>query len=180
MVAPKPGSRIEIQSYKHNGTLHRVWESSLVLKGTESVVIVANDRTKVMESDGRTWITREPAICYFDAKKWFNIIGMLRDDGIYYYCNISSPFLYDEEALKYIDYDLDIKVFPDMTYDLLDEEEYEFHKKTMEYPVVIDRILKQNINVLKRWIHQRSGPFAPEFIDHWYERYILVDKNNWS
>src|SRR5699024_12801143 len=79
---------------------------------TEKVVIGANDKTVVTEGDGRSWITREPAICYFHVERWFNIIGMLKTDGIHYYCNISSPFLYEEKALKYIDYDLDLKVFP--------------------------------------------------------------------
>jgi len=172
MVAPEPGTKIEIQSYKHNGNLHRVWENSFVLKGNESEIIVANDRTRVTESDGRIWTTREPAICYFHAEHWFNIIGMLRDDGIYYYCNIGSPFVYDGEALKYIDYDLDVKVYPDMTYDLLDEDEYEVHSKLMDYPQVIDRVLYKNLDYLHQWIHQRKGPFAPDFIDNWYERYL--------
>ncbi|MEN1970192.1 DUF402 domain-containing protein [Lentibacillus sp. N15] len=173
MAGPKAGSKIQIHSYKHNGQLHRIWENSLVLKGTESIVIVANDKTEVIESDGRTWVTREPAICYFHAKVWFNIIGMLRNDGIYYYCNIGSPFVYDREALKYIDYDLDVKVYPDMTFDILDEDEYEEHKAQMGYPLVIDRILYKNLDVLLRWIRQRKGPFAADFIDEWYERYLL-------
>ena len=172
MTAPKVGSQIQIKSYKHNGQLHRVWENSQVLKGTETVVIGANDRTTVTESDGRTWVTREPAICYFHSKFWFNVIGMLRNDGIYYYCNISSPFVYDEEALKYIDYDLDVKVYPDMTYTLLDEDEYEVHKLQMNYPHVLDRILYKNIDYLLRWVRQRKGPFSPDFVDGWYERYL--------
>ena len=52
--------------------------------------------------------------------------------GIYYYCNLSSPFVCDEEALKYIDYDLDIKVYPNGKYHLLDEDEYEQHMKQNE------------------------------------------------
>jgi protein associated with RNAse G/E len=136
-------------------------------------VIGGNDRTVVTESDGRTWVTREPAICYFHAQQWFNVIGMIREDGIYYYCNISSPFIYDDnEALKYIDYDLDIKVYPDMTYTLLDEDEYEKHRKEMNYPEVIDRILHNHVEELKGWIRQRKGPFAPDFIDIWYERFL--------
>jgi uncharacterized protein len=98
---------------------------------------------------------------------------MIREDGIYYYCNISSPFIYDDnEALKYIDYDLDIKVYPDMTYSLLDEDEYEKHRKEMNYPEVIDRILHNHVEELKGWIRQRKGPFAPDFIDIWYERFL--------
>lgn len=172
MVAPRAGSTIEIQSYKHNGQLHRVWEQSLVLKGTDTVVIGANDKTQVTESDGRTWITREPAICYFHSKYWFNIIGMLRNDGIYYYCNISSPFVYDSEALKYIDYDLDVKVYPDMTYEILDIDEYNEHKKVMNYPDVLDKILYNHIDYLIKWIRQGKGPFSPDFVDNWYERYL--------
>jgi len=172
MSAPEAGSNIQIKSYKHNGKLHRTWESSLVLQGTERVVIAGNDKTRVTESDGRTWITREPAISYFHSQYWFNVIGMIRNDGIYYYCNISSPFVYDEEALKYIDYDLDVKVYPDMTHVLLDEDEYEQHKKVMNYPHVLDRILHRNIQELLRWVHERKGPFDPDFIDRWYERYL--------
>ncbi|MFD2759600.1 nucleoside tri-diphosphate phosphatase [Lentibacillus juripiscarius] len=172
MTGPEAGTAIQIHSYKHNGQLHRIWENTLVLKGTDMVVIGANDKTTVREGDGRSWITREPAICYFHANYWFNVIGMLRNDGIYYYCNISSPFVYDAEALKYIDYDLDVKVYPDMTYDLLDEDEYAEHKEQMSYPVVLDRILEQNVEHLLRWVRQRQGPFAPDFIDQWYERYL--------
>ncbi|QHS24295.1 DUF402 domain-containing protein [Virgibacillus sp. MSP4-1] len=172
MIIPEPGQKIEIQSYKHNGQLHRVWDKTTVLKANHNVLIGGNDRTQVTESDGRTWITREPAICYFHAKYWFNVIGMIRTDGLYYYCNLGSPFAFDEEALKYIDYDLDIKVFPDMTFTLLDEDEYEQHKQEMNYPQVIDSILQHQVTILQRWIRQRKGPFAPEFVDQWYERYL--------
>lgn len=172
MFVPKAGSKIQIQSYKHSGTIHRVWEETTLLKGNRTVAIGANDRTLVTESDGRTWITREPAICYFHADHWFNIIGMLREDGVYYYCNLSSPFAWDDQILKYIDYDLDIKVFPDMTFNILDEDEYELHSKQMNYPKEIDIILKNNMNDLIRWIRERKGPFAPDFIDNWYERYL--------
>ena len=48
----------------------------------------------------RTWITREPSICYFHAEHWFNIICMLREDGVYYYINMSSPFVYNNTTIK--------------------------------------------------------------------------------
>jgi protein associated with RNAse G/E len=172
MAVPVEGVSMQIQSYKHNGHIHRIWNETTILKGSKHLIIGGNDRTIVTESDGRTWITREPAICYFHSDLWFNVIGMIREDGIYYYCNVSSPFAFDDEALKYIDYDLDIKVFPDMTFNLLDEDEYEFHKKLMNYPEEIDGILKENVTKLISWIRQRKGPFAPDFIDIWYERYL--------
>lgn len=78
MALPKEGDIIQIHSYKHNGCIHRVWEETTVLKGSQNCIIGGNDRTTVTEADGRTWITREPAICYFHARHWFNVIGMIQ------------------------------------------------------------------------------------------------------
>ncbi|TMW70566.1 nucleoside tri-diphosphate phosphatase [Alteribacter natronophilus] len=172
MSFPMNGSSIQVHSYKHNGHIHRIWEETIVLKGTSHEVIGGNDRILVKESDGRQWRTREPAICYFTAHHWFNAIGMIRNDGIYYYCNLGTPFTYDEEALKYIDYDLDIKVYPDMTYKLLDEDEYAMHSRRMNYPKEVDAILRHSVDELVQWISQRKGPFEPGFIEYWYERFL--------
>ena len=76
------------------------------------------------------------------------------------------------EALKYIDYDLDVKVYPDMTYEILDIDEYNEHKKVMNYPDVLDKILHNHIDYLIKWIRQGKGPFSPDFVDNWYERYL--------
>lgn len=173
MKFPNTGATIKIESYKHNGTLHRVWEGSLVLSANSQEIVIGNDRIFVTESDGRRWRTREPAICYFSANHWFNVIGMIRDNGIYYYCNLGSPFTWDTEALKYIDYDLDVKVYPDMTFSLLDEDEYAENAKWMNYPKEIDTILQANLKELTSWITQQKGPFRMSFIDNWYDQYLL-------
>ncbi|MBH8397531.1 DUF402 domain-containing protein, partial [Klebsiella pneumoniae] len=160
MGVPKEGEFVTIQSYHHDGKLHRTWRDTMVLKTSEHSMIGVNDHTLVTESEGRRWVTREPAIVYFHKKYWFNVIAMIREKGVSYYCNLASPFLLDDEALKYIDYDLDIKVFPDGEKRLLDVDEYEMHSKMMNYPNDIDFILKENVKILVDWINNGDGPFA--------------------
>lgn len=143
----------------------------MILDASEKIIIGANNKALVMEADGRTWYTREPAICYFYTEHWFNVICMLRKDGVYYYCNLSSPFIYDENAIKYIDYDLDVKVFPNLSYKILDEDEFRKHKREMEYPEEIKTIIEQQLSVLLDMIEKRRGPFAPGFVEHWYYVY---------
>ena len=53
MKLPKEGDFITIQSYKHNGNLHRTWRDTMVLKTTENAIIGVNDHTLVTESDGQ-------------------------------------------------------------------------------------------------------------------------------
>ena len=133
------GKKVLIHCYKHDGSIHRCWAKGFILDENDDHFIAINNRTLVTESDGRMWHTREPAICYFPKNKWYNVICMIRKTGVYYYCNIASPTLYDGEALKYIDYDLDLKVFPDNNYRVLDEEEYKQHAKQMNYSKELDR-----------------------------------------
>ena len=171
MKIPKEGDFITIQSYKHDGSLHRTWRDTMVLKTNENSIIGVNDHTLVTESDGRRWVTREPAIVYFHKKFWFNIIAMIRENGVSYYCNLASPYTLDNESLKYIDYDLDVKVFADGEKKLLDVEEYERHKRQMHYPEDIDFILKENVKILVDWINEGKGPFSKEYVAIWYDRY---------
>ena len=53
MRIPKEGEFVSIQSYKHDGKLHRTWRDTMVLKTSEHSIIGVNDHTLVTESDGR-------------------------------------------------------------------------------------------------------------------------------
>ena len=171
MQLPKEGDYIAIQSYKHDGSFHRTWRDTMVLKTSENAIIGSKDHTPRTVSNGRRFVTREPALVYFHRHYWFNIIAMIRDTGVAYYCNLASPFTLDKEALKYIDYDLDIKVFPDGEKRLLDVDEYAAHAEMWNYPEEIDQILRGSVHELIDLVDQGKGPFSTEYVDLWYKRY---------
>jgi protein associated with RNAse G/E len=170
-MIPKIFEDIQIQSYKHDESLHRIWEKATVLYADEEVIIVANHRTKVIEANGRFWHTREPSVTWFYKHHWFNIIGIIKRDSIHYYCNIASPYLIDEEALKYIDYDLDIKVIEDFSYTVLDRNEYNKHKNKMDYSTDLKQILEKELAILRNKIENREPPFQTEIIEKYYKEY---------
>lgn len=172
----KIGDIIYIQSYKHDGSLHRTWSSATVLDDDDEKTVVITYKTWVVESNGRKWFTKEPAICFYYKKKWINIISMIRKQGIFYYCNLASPSIYDGEALKNIDYDLDIKLFPDGKSILLDEDEFLIHQRQMKYGnELIDIIVSEKDN-LQYMVDHRFGPFKDEVINDYFTRYLHLDK----
>ena len=89
----KIGDKLEIHCYKHNGKIHRTWDEAVVLDITEDYLVCGNNQTKVTENDGRTHRTKEPAIIFFYKNSWFNIIAQFKEFGLFYYCNIASPYL---------------------------------------------------------------------------------------
>lgn len=170
---------ITIQSYKHNGTLHRCWENNLLIHEDEDFFIVASIRAKVTEADGRRWYTREPAITFFSKKEWWNAIGMMKEDGISFYTNIASPTLLDGTTLKYIDYDLDIKMYTDNSMKILDEKEYRRHRSQYDYGRDLDIVLKHQMRIVVAKMKSADYPFQAELVEALFEQYRdLTKKTN--
>ncbi len=169
---------IQIQSYKHDESLHRIWEKATVVDQNDDHIVVVNRRTKVIEANGRFWHTREPSVTWFFKEKWFNIIGIIKKDEIHYYCNIASPYLLDDEGLKYIDYDLDVKVLDDFSYNVLDRNEYNRHQAKMNYSPKLKKVLEKELKILKKMVEDRVPPFEHQIVKEYYNKYLEDYQND--
>ncbi len=142
------GDLYQIQCYKHDGKIHRAWDEAVLLDVKKDYMVFGNNKTLVTESEGTMWRTKEPAVMYFFKDKWFNIIAQMKKNGIYYYCNIATPFIIEDGTIKYIDYDLDLRIFPKGDYKVLDKLEYEYHKKKMNYSSDLDKVIQNAMSEL--------------------------------
>lgn len=165
------GDCLRIECYKHNGFLDCINDEAIVLEVTDDYLIVANDHTKLTEHDGRSHRTKEPAVLFFYRKSWFNVIGQLKKQGLFYYCNIATPYIIENKTIKYIDYDLDLRVFPDGSFKVLDRGEYKYHKQLMHYSDDIDYILKSELTSLIKMVRQKELAFVPSTVEKYYEIY---------
>ena len=168
------GDKLQIHCYKHDGSLHRKWDEAIVLDILDDYIVFGNNRTTVVDSDGKVWNTKEPAVMFFFKDRWFNIIGQLKDYGVYYYCNIATPALIDDNVIKYIDYDLDLRVFPNGSFKVLDRMEYKFHKKQMHYSNRLDFILRYELGNLIHIVRKKEFPFDKKTIEEYYKKYLSV------
>lgn len=171
------GKKYQIHSYKHDSKIHRAWDEAVLLDIKDDYLVFGNEKTKVTESDGRTWHTKEPAVLYFFKNQWFNVIGQCKKNGIYYYCNIASPYIIEEGTIKYIDYDLDLRVFPDGSFKVLDRGEYKYHKSTMHYSEDLDMILKSELSELIGMVRKKAIMFNKENIEKYNKVYNEIKKS---
>ena len=171
------GEKLQIHCYKHNGKIHRIWEETIVLEETSDYLICGNYKTKVIESDGKTHRTKEPAIIFFYKHKWFNVVAQFKEFGLFYYCNMASPYVFDENTIKYIDYDLDLRVFPDGGFRILDRNEYLYHKKIMKYSKELDLIINGELQKLIDMKIAGKGPFDKKIVSDYLEKYRNISGN---
>ena len=167
----KIGEHYQIQCYKHNGKIHRAWDEAILLDVKKDYMVFGNNKTIVTEAAGNTWKTKEPAVMYFFKDEWFNIIVQFKKDGIYYYCNIATPFILEEGTIKYIDYDLDLRVFPNGSYKILDRLEYKYHKKAMSYSEDLDEVVNGALNDLIQKYKNNYFAFQKESNKKYLEQY---------
>lgn len=165
-----------VQAYKHNGELHRQWSHGFVVEENDDYYVVASIRASVVESDGRKWHTKEPAMFILSKKQWFNVIAMFKEDSISYYVNIASPTIFDKGFLKYIDYDLDIKLYGNGATRLLDVLEYKKHADEQGYSEEIRSILENSVNKIYEKINNKEYPFIDQKIKDYYESFLWKTK----
>ena len=67
------------------------------------------------------------SIEYYWLDRWYNIFRFAEPTGELrsYYCNVNVPPTFDGQVLSYVDLDIDILVEPDLSYQILDLEDFE-------------------------------------------------------
>jgi protein associated with RNAse G/E len=141
-------NKIVIHAYKYNGWLYRTWEFPTIIKQTNEYICVSTYNAHVITASKKgerhfhSCVTY-PTIWFFFKQKWYNIIVSQRGNKNYCYINIASPYFYEEEAIKYVDFDLDFKV-SNLKFSAIHEVDIgEFNENLKKYdypPKLIDKI----------------------------------------
>jgi hypothetical protein len=172
-----PFSLFQIKSFKHDGHLHRVWlknwrvpEAMLAPEHkAESMIVLINSQTPIRERDGKEWTSKIPSVTFFIPGQWYNIVSLLEDGGVRFYCNIASPPYVSGGVITYIDYDLDVIRTTDGHIQIVDQEEYEMHKINYHYSEVVERKVKSGLDALLERAKRAAPPFAAETALAYYE-----------
>lgn len=163
---------IEINAFKHNEKVYKQWSRFKVINNDENFLILATETTAVVEKWSKYWWTKEPCLAFFWKKHWFNVFATIRENGsIIYYCNMAGPYIRYEDALMYIDYDLDYKVFEDGTFKKIDLNEYLNRKEYFHYSTKLQKIIELESKILEKMIETKQGPFNTNTLRYWLNYY---------
>ncbi|MFC5470782.1 DUF402 domain-containing protein [Cohnella suwonensis] len=184
-VPGSPYAECVIKSFKHNGSVHRVWLENWLVPAEklhprhakEEAWVLLNDHTVIVEGDGKEWISRVPAVSFFMPGRWYNVVALIEEKGIRYYCNLASPPYRYNNVLTYIDYDLDVSFMPDGTVVELDRDEFCRHKEELRYGEDVEARVEAALLELKEAIADRAFPFGEEEIYDYYEEWKKADRN---
>lgn len=152
---------ITVRAHKYDGSAHRSW-SAEVLRRDGSLIVLDAVFAEEVQHDLLGTIERGTlSVEYYWLDRWYNIFcfhqptGELRN----YYCNVNVPPEFDGEVLSYIDLDVDILVNADLSYSVLDKEEFEQNAARYNYSEDVQQQARLALAELKHLIETRDFPF---------------------
>jgi len=158
---------VTVQVLKHDGTEYRRWhariaeqDGPLIVLGAEFDVDVFHHLIGEIKRGTRT-------VEYYWLDRWYNIFRFLQADGStrLYYCNINTPPTLRSGVLSYIDLDIDVLVQADLSFQVLDLDEFEENSNRYDYSSEEKVNAGAALDELIGLIRSRQFPFRPSLAD---------------
>lgn len=155
------GRTITVCTYKYDGTEHRRWPAKVSRTADSLLVLDAEFEEEIRHPLLGTIPAGTISLEYYWLDRWFNIFRFLQPTGetLNFYCNINTPPRLQDDILSYTDLDIDLLVAPDLSYTILDEDEFEAHAIRFNYPLEVKRQAHLALNELIALIESKQFPF---------------------
>jgi protein associated with RNAse G/E len=152
---------ISVCTYKYDGSEHRRWRARFRQLQDSLLVLDAVFEEQIQHPLLGLISRGTISIEYYWLDRWYNIFRFLQPTGEFrnFYCNINSPPVFHENILSYVDLDMDILVAPDLSYRILDEDEFTANIARFKYPQRIQQRAHQALTELVTLIESQRFPF---------------------
>ncbi|MBI4570546.1 MAG: DUF402 domain-containing protein [Chloroflexi bacterium] len=155
------GRRVRVCSTKYDGSPHWEYDSSFVLE-EGPLLVTLNFAGQELQTWQGPWTTPYDTRNHFWADRWYNVMRreLPRGGGLHsWYCNITTPALYDGETVRYADLDLDVIVPVGGGPQLLDEDEFLENSRRIGYPPEVIEQARRAVDELLALARGRRFPF---------------------
>jgi uncharacterized protein len=161
----KKGSIITINSRKFDGSIHKSWKAQLIVQSNSLLIFEGVFEAEVNHS--HLGVIRRGTISYeyYWRDRFYNIFRFHEADNSLrnFYCNLNTPPTFVDNVLDYIDLDIDLVVWTDFKYQILDIDEFEENARKYNYTENLKQTVASSVKKLVDLIEHRKFPFDTEF-----------------
>ena len=152
---------IVVSALKYDGREHRRWPARIATTDGPLLVLDAVFDEEVQHDLLGTIASGTVSTEYYWLDRWYNVFRFSDSNQTLrnFYCNINQPPSFDGRLLSYIDLDIDVLVAPDLTYKILDVDDFEANARRYGYPDHVQAKARAALAELTRLIEARSFPF---------------------
>jgi protein associated with RNAse G/E len=153
---------ITVRAHKYDGSEHRSWKAKVLRREGSLLVLDATFDREIKHDLLGTIASGTKSIEYYWLDRWYNVFRFAAPNGQLrsYYCNVNVPPVFDGRVLSYVDLDIDILVEPDLSYRIVDLEDFEQNAERFGYSEDIRQKARQALEGLVDLIEAQAFPFS--------------------
>ena len=152
---------ITINSRKFDGEIHRSWKAELIRRKNSLLELVGIFEFEV--NHPHLGFIRRATISYeyYWLDRWYNVFRFHEPDGELrnFYCNLNMPPMLNNGVLDYIDLEIDVLVWKDFSFEILDMDEFEEKAAKFNFPADLKIKTEKSLDELLKMIKIRQFPF---------------------
>jgi len=154
--------RITVRVLKYDGTEYRRWHARVSKREGQLIVLDAEFEENVEHALLGSIPRGTKTIEYYWLDRWYNVFQFLNDGGDtrLWYCNINTPPSLADQVLTYIDLDIDVLVQPDLSYSVLDLDDFKANAERFGYSDDTRRQAGDALNDVQELVRTRRFPFG--------------------
>ena len=155
---------ITVNSRKYDGTIRRSWTCELLEKRDSLFVFIGEFERSVDHPDLGHIPQGTVSYEYYWLDRWYNVFRFHTVEGELrsYYFNINMPPSFSDGVLDYVDLDIDVLVQPDLSYTVLDIDDFATNARLFQYPDELRSRVEKTLDEVLNAIETRNVPGAPE------------------
>ena len=153
--------RITVKTLKYDGSEYRQWWGAVSRRDGSLLQLDAAFSIEVTHQSLGVIARGTRLVEYYWLDRWYNVLRFLNDDGStrFFYCNVTTPPKLEDGLLTYIDLDIDVLALPDLSYEVLDLDEFERNVTHYGYSDEIKLRSQEAVDELTTMIDSRKFPF---------------------
>ena len=160
-LAVNTGDQITVRAFKYGGGEHRSWKARVAEQQGSLIILDAEFEIDVTHESLGTVARGTRTVEYYWFDRWYNVFKFLNDAGHprLYYCNINMPPTFANGRLSYLDLDIDVLVHADLSYQILDLEEFRVNAIRFSYSSEVKSSARAAVDEVISMIEARQFPF---------------------
>jgi protein associated with RNAse G/E len=152
---------ITVRTFKYDGREHRSWRAELIERVGSLLILEARFEEEINHPLLGRIAEGTLSLEYYWLDRWYNVFRFMSPTGALqnFYCNVNIPPVLHHGVLSYIDLDVDILVAPDLSFTVLDEDEFIANSRKYRYSQEVQALSHAALGELVRMIETRQFPF---------------------
>lgn len=150
-----------INSKKFDNKIHKQWSAKLIERKNNLLVFYGEFEKEVKHQQLGVIRRNTKSFEFYWLDRGYNVFRFHEPEGDLrnFYCNLNLPPRFENNVLDYVDLDLDVLVWKDFSYEILDMDEFEKNSKKFNYSNSLKAEVEKNLKELLSLIELKSFPF---------------------